>query len=127
LYKQTIHTELEKYSFDIKSKNEIDEMLELLQRVIKNAMDKCIPTSKSCAYKRPYWDTELADCHNKQKALRWTWVTEGRPRGMQYNSYYMYKLAKREFSNLLVKKQLHFKQSKFQQAENHIEMEIFKS
>ena len=37
----------------------IDNRLQELQSIIQIGMNKCIPVSKSCPYKRPYWDDEL--------------------------------------------------------------------
>ena len=125
MYKQTIRDNIlqSMEPFIIDSKQDIDSMLTNVQSIIQNAMKKCIPISKSCPYKRPYWDPELAESHCNQKALRRVWINEGRPRGMHHNSYAMYKSAKRTFAKLLKEKQINYEQSKYHKAEQDIEMD----
>ncbi|VDH92073.1 Hypothetical predicted protein [Mytilus galloprovincialis] len=38
--------------------------------------------------------------HEKERTLRKVWVIDGRPRGMHYDSYKLYKRAKHEFRNI---------------------------
>ncbi len=94
-----------------------------LQKDIITSMDLCIPVSRSCPHQKPYWDAELKQCHDDQKHKRRVWIQEGRPRGMQYASYSTYKAGKRQFAKLLQSKKSQQEQSRFQNAEDMIELD----
>ena len=99
--------------------NDIDALLCKLTCVIKYAMDRHIPVSRSCPYQRPYWDEQLEQCHRQQKAKRCVWINNGRPRGHEYESHI--RRQKKQFSKLLYDKQLAYQQSKFHDAETKLD------
>ena len=96
MYNQSIRDSIESQVgfFTIQNQSDIDNMLNTLQDLIRKSMDQFIPITKSCPYKRPYWDNDLTEQHNNQKALRRVWISEGRPRGKHFHSFSMYKAAK---------------------------------
>jgi len=82
----------------IDSTADIDRYIGDIQSCVFEVMHRSVPIVKHCVFKRPYWDSELTVAHAKQKYLRYLWVSEGRPRGFTFESYKVYKLAKREFA-----------------------------
>ncbi|CAC5409893.1 unnamed protein product [Mytilus coruscus] len=49
---------------------------------------------------KPYWNADMKKAHTKERNMRRVWMQDGRPRGMQHESYFNYKLAKRDFRNI---------------------------
>ena len=86
----------------VNHKHDIDIYLRAMQEALSYAMIQCVPVSKKCKYKRPYWDNELKVADELQKQKRRDWVIQGTLRGMHYDSYKSYKATKRQFAaNLL--------------------------
>lgn len=52
-------------------------------------------------FTRPDWTKAVKEFHDIERAKRQLWMSEGRPRGMNYSSYREYKRAKRLFRNVL--------------------------
>ena len=70
-------------SQSVSTTSDIDRYLSDVQRCILDAMHNAVPIVKHCAFKRPYWDSDLKEAHAKQKYLRLLWAREGRPRGIR--------------------------------------------
>ncbi|VDI24480.1 Hypothetical predicted protein [Mytilus galloprovincialis] len=49
---------------------------------------------------KPYWNADVKQAHTKERNMRRVWMQDGRPRGMQHESYFNYKRAKRDFRNI---------------------------
>ncbi|CAC5401107.1 unnamed protein product [Mytilus coruscus] len=49
---------------------------------------------------KPYWNADVKKAHTKERSMRRVWMQDGRPRGMQHESYFNYKRAKRDFRNI---------------------------
>lgn len=52
-------------------------------------------------FTRPDWTKAVKEFHDIERAKPRLWMSEGRPRGMNYSSYREYKRAKRLFRNVL--------------------------
>ena len=60
-----------------------------------------IPTAKYKPYLRPEWTPQVKSRHYTERRLRKLWISEGRLRGMEHETYKNYKRAKRNFRNEL--------------------------
>jgi endonuclease/exonuclease/phosphatase family metal-dependent hydrolase len=109
--------------FTIHNSADIDMYLIKLQECLIVAMTQCVPTATKCPYKRPYWDNELGAAHKLQKSKRQVWISNGRPRGMDYDCYREYKLSKKTFGKLLHSKHTSFEQKRFENIENKFDMD----
>jgi hypothetical protein len=101
----------------------IDEYLLGIQTCVQSAMTQCVPLLQKCPFKRPYWDDDLKLCHNVQKVKRQIWISQGRPRGMQHESYRSYKIHKKAFAKLLIQKHQEYEQKRFEEAESNYEID----
>ena len=86
---------------DLNNSVDIDAYCEQLISCIQMVSDKCIPKSNYCSFLKPYWSKEIKLLHKEQKRFRSTWLSEGRPRGCDYESYVNYKKSKTVFANAL--------------------------
>lgn len=77
----------------------IDSFYEQFVVILRNAADSAIPSTSYNPYTKPYWNGDVKTAHNKERDMRKKWVQEGRPRGMNRESYCNYKRAKRDFRN----------------------------
>ena len=107
----------------LEPKQDINDRLTNIQNSIVKTMTKCVPVYKSCPYKRPYWDSELANAHRGQKLKRYIWVMEGRPRGWNYKCYAEYKNSKKIFAKLLIRKQKEYEQKKYEKLEQNYDID----
>ena len=64
---------------------------------VTSAAQKSFPVKSFKRFLKPYWNQELRDLHNKMKANRNAWITDGKPRSVSHLSYIQYKSAKRDF------------------------------
>ncbi|CAG2243072.1 unnamed protein product [Mytilus edulis] len=82
--------------------NDIDINLfyhNLVNTLINTAKDT-IPCNMYNPHTKPYWNADVKQAHTKERNMRRVWMQEGRPRGMQHESYFNYKRAKRDFRNI---------------------------
>lgn len=77
--------------------NFFHEISSILRECARNTV---IHTSYN-PFTRPDWTKEVKEFHDIERAKRRLWMSEGRPRGMNYSSYREYKRAKRLFRNAL--------------------------
>lgn len=99
----------------IECENNISEYANELQYCMKEAADRVVPMSKFYPYKKPYWDDELKLVQKDQWEKREKWISEGRPRGMNFESYRIYKQAKRKYTNMYRLKVELFEQEKLEE------------
>lgn len=92
---------------------DIDLYANALTQCLINATQISVPCKKHCPYKRPYWDSDLKIVYAEQKSKRRAWVALGKPRGMHHGSYKEYKVAKRAFGKLLLKKETEHELAKY--------------
>ena len=109
---------------DINCTDDIDAMCNGIQKAIIETSDICVPKSKFCSYRKPYWSDELGEIHAKQKSLRRIWIQQGRPRGYEYPSYKNYKEAKPIFAKALSKAVSTYEQSKYDDIGSYHDMDI---
>jgi len=86
-------------------------------------MKQSVPISRSCPYKKPYWDKELKEAHALQKHKRKLWLLEGQPRGMNHETYRSYKTDKKCFAKLLKAKHIQYEQSRFEAVEHAYDLD----
>ncbi|CAG2214780.1 unnamed protein product [Mytilus edulis] len=82
--------------------NDIDINLfyhNLVNTLINTAKDT-IPCNMYNPHTKPYWNADVKQAHTKERNMRRVWMQDGRPRGMQHESYFNYKRAKRDFRNI---------------------------
>jgi endonuclease/exonuclease/phosphatase family metal-dependent hydrolase len=126
-YKTTMDSLLQPLiSQTIDSTADIDRYLGNIQSCAIESMHIAVPVVKHCAFKRPYWDSELSAAHTKQKYLRLLWVREGRPRGFTFESYKVYKVAKREFAKMLREKAILYERLKYVRLEENADLDFSK-
>ena len=80
--------------------NDIEKYYGEIKDTMTNISDRYVPKSKYKKYQKPYWradDNALNDLHHTMRERRIDWLREGRPRGYAYQSYTLYKEAKRQF------------------------------
>ena len=84
--------------------NNIKECRERIETRHKVLVDNIVVVSESVLpktcfrrYLKPYWNANLKQLHAVMREKRRHWIADGRPRGQQFQSYIMYKSAKRMF------------------------------
>ncbi|CAC5385645.1 unnamed protein product [Mytilus coruscus] len=65
-----------------------------------NTAKETIPCNMYNPHTKPYWNADVKKAHTKERSMRRVWMQDGRPRGMQHESYFNYKRAKRDFRNI---------------------------
>ena len=74
----------------------IDEYIGVIIDSLKAAAIASIPVSNYRPYLKPYWTTSnLKENHTDMRSARRAWINNGRPRGLQDESYRRYKDFKR--------------------------------
>ncbi|CAG2250536.1 unnamed protein product [Mytilus edulis] len=71
-----------------------------LVNTLINTAKETIPCNTYNPYTKPYWNADVKKAHTKERNMRRVWMQDGRPRGMQHESYFNYKRAKRDFRNI---------------------------
>ena len=70
-----------------------NKILEILTQAAKET----IPNIKYNRHAKPYWSESVKKCHADMSYHRGLWINEGRPRGMQFVTFRLYKKAKDKF------------------------------
>ena len=97
-YQELLHEPISNLTGKIMNESvDIDSSYSELIKIIHEAADKAIPKCGFNTYTKPYWNANVKQAHDNERAYRKTWLNEGRPRGMQHDSYRNYKRAKAEF------------------------------
>lgn len=86
---------------DIIDNSNIEQYHVDIINTIKHTAENVIPKIKFAKYLKPYWSKEINSYHNVMQRYRTIWTSQGKPRGMQFESYLNYKRAKNEFRNNL--------------------------
>ncbi|MCG7876973.1 MAG: reverse transcriptase domain-containing protein, partial [Candidatus Thiodiazotropha endolucinida] len=104
---ETLHLyrmELEKRLFakynnseEVSTTENFDRKYTHLVNSIITASDTTLPKTKFKPYLKPYWDRVLKDLHAAMREKRRIWISHGRPRGVQFETYKDYKSAKALF------------------------------
>ncbi|CAG2214290.1 unnamed protein product [Mytilus edulis] len=76
---------------------DIDAINDEFVNILHTAADIAIPKCGFNPHTKPYWNADVKRAHDNERSKRRCWVLEGRPRGMHFDSYRMYKRAKSEF------------------------------
>ncbi len=84
---------------DIYSVEYIDFLNEAIINVLLSASYEAIPYHNYNSNLKPYWTVDVRNAHKAAREKRAIWINEGRPRGMDTESYKNYKHAKRCFIN----------------------------
>ena len=79
---------------------DIDSAYHEFVSIVHTTADKCIPKCGFNPYTKPYWNHDVKEAHTNERRMRNIWVDDGRPRGMQFESYKAYKRAKSEFRRI---------------------------
>lgn len=61
------------------------------------AASQNVPKTGFKPFLKPYWNRELKALHKSMRQARSIWISEGKPRGLDFHSYALYKATKREF------------------------------
>lgn len=88
---------------DLKTEKEIDKYINDLFKILTTHAEISISHSSYHPHTRPEWTKSVKHLHTIERAKRRIWMSEGRPRGMEFESYREYKRAKRQFRNALDK------------------------
>ena len=81
--------------------------------ILKNAVLETIPIVKFNRHAKPYWSNSVKEWHAEMSYRRRLWITEGRPRGMQFPTFQMYKQAKDTFRTSLNKAYLDYERETY--------------
>jgi len=76
--------------------DDIDHYYSRLCECVKKS-DECLPRVKYKQFVKPYWNNELNQLKSTCMEYHKRWCIEGRPRGEQFESFRLYKNAKRLF------------------------------
>ncbi|CAC5396961.1 unnamed protein product [Mytilus coruscus] len=79
---------------------DIDAINDEFVDILHTAADIAIPKCEFNPHTKPYWNADVKRAHDNERSKRRCWVLEGRPRGMHFDSYRMYKRAKAEFRHV---------------------------
>ncbi|VDI49007.1 Hypothetical predicted protein [Mytilus galloprovincialis] len=71
-----------------------------LVNTLINTAKVTIPCNMYNPHTKLYWNADVKQAHTKERNMRRAWMQDGRPRGMQHESYFNYKRAKRDFRNI---------------------------
>ena len=101
--------EYEKFIFQnadslCKTLNTVQDLASLcieINNVLYSAASEFITTAKYKPYLRREWTHQVKSLHNTERRQRKLWISEGRSRGMEHETYKNYKRAKRNFRNEL--------------------------
>ena len=77
--------------------------VDVINDTITNAIHKAdekLPKSNFNTHTKPYWTAEIKNKHYQSRCLRRKWISEGKPRGREAQSYNDYKIAKGNFRRL---------------------------
>ena len=108
----------------IDESNDLNIYCDKLIDTITKVSDKCIPKTKYRSFLKPYLTPEVKLLHKRQKLLRSIWISEGRPRGMNYHSYKAYKNAKTVFASELQAAADEYEQRKYDDMCESHDMDI---
>ena len=111
-------------NMSIRCPDDIDLLYNELKLSILESSEKCVPKSRFCSYKKPYWSSEIKELYARQKQLRRIWIEEGRPRGSDYPSYVEYKAAKYVFAKTLRKSAARYEQSQYEDVNKFYDMDM---
>lgn len=78
-------------------KSRIQQRYNPIINSIELISDAVLPKSNFRHFLKPYWDRSLKDLHAIMRQARRVWISDGRPRGNNYDSYRKYKRAKSMF------------------------------
>lgn len=87
-------------SMEVRNRECIDVLYDVLTRSVLDAANSSIPKSKFLHFLKPYWNNSIQEVHQYMKLMRNRWISDGRPRGDNTPSYVNYKEAKRSFRNI---------------------------
>ena len=90
------------------SEIEISTFYKNIIKILKNAVLETIPIVKFNRHAKPYSSNSVKECHAEMSHRRRLWITEGRPRGMQFPTFQMYNQAKDIFRTSLNKAYLDY-------------------
>ncbi|MES9885046.1 MAG: endonuclease/exonuclease/phosphatase family protein, partial [Sedimenticola sp.] len=93
-YQQSLSSSLENLCFD-----DVDTIYGNIINAILIATQKTLPMSKYNRHSKPYWSKDVKLSHDAQRQARRLWISQGRPRARQHESFANYKNAKRTFIN----------------------------
>lgn len=99
-YKQPTEQELHKIlNNHLHTKENIENFYQTIVRILTICANSFIPKSQMNPFTKPGWTKNEKELHAIARSLRRIWVSEGKPRGMGFQSYRHYKRAKRNFRN----------------------------
>ncbi|KAJ8299638.1 hypothetical protein KUTeg_023698 [Tegillarca granosa] len=85
------------YTSAFNSNEDSDCFYDTLTNAILKCSDAQIAKSTFNPKTKPYWNNDVKMAHKNERNARKIWVTEGKPRGMQHDSYRNYKRFKNIF------------------------------
>jgi hypothetical protein len=88
-------------TYTVNTEFELDEYIHKISDTLCKSAAATIPFSSFNPFSRPEWTKTVKNLHAEEKAKRRIWMSEGRPRGMNFTSYREYKRAKKLFRTAL--------------------------
>ncbi|CAC5398246.1 unnamed protein product [Mytilus coruscus] len=76
-----------------------DTLANKLTDTLKDCANIAIQSGSFNSKTKPYWSFEVTQAHTAERLARRKWINQGRPQGVNFNSYVEYKSAKNEFRN----------------------------
>ena len=82
---------------DCKDQTDAKSFYDKLTSILVETAEESIPVNSYNPHTKPYWSKNVKTAHKREREARKVWVSQGRPRGMQFKTYSDYKRAKRDF------------------------------
>lgn len=124
-YRTCLHRVLDELlSRQVQTLSDMNALYDDLVSTLTKSATHNIPHSSYNPHTRPGWTKDVKHLHTKEREMRRTWLAEGRPRGMIFESYRNYKRAKRHFRVALDNEFNNYMRSVYHDLDNAAECDI---
>lgn len=103
---------------------DIDIFYETFKSELHRAANTKLPKCGFNPYTKPYWNLDVKLAHQNERYKRKLWIEDGRPRGMNFDSYRDYKRAKYDFRRVQQTASEQYIQTCFDEINNAAECDI---
>ena len=111
-------------TYHLQSECELDEYICNISDTLCKGAAATIPFTSFNPFTRPEWTKTVKNLHAEERAKRRIWLSEGRPRGMNFTSYREYKRAKRLFRTALDQEHDNYMRNVYNDIDHAAEFDI---
>lgn len=90
-----------KIAQNLQNESDVTNFFHEISVILRECAGNTVIHTSYNPFTRPDWTKAVKEFNDIERAKRRLWMSEGRPRGMNYSSYREYKRAKRLFRNAL--------------------------